>query len=220
MPSGLKRELLIFLVGIEGRVKMKIDQPKKRIILVGGGGHCKAVIDVIEQTGIYEIAGIVDNGLDLGYKVLGYEVIGKDEDLTALRKVYEYAIVTVGQIKSPKIRIKLFELLKSLDFKLPSIVSPRAYVSKYAKLGDGTVVMHDALINAGAKVGQNCIVNTKALIEHDATIENHCHISTGAIVNGGTVVRKNSFFGSNAMAKEYIEIKANSVIGGGTTLLR
>ena len=193
---------------------------KNKILLIGGGGHCKAVIDVIEQTNLYEIAGIIDNNLDLGHKVLEYEVIGKDEDLINLRKNYEYAIITVGQIKSPKIRIKLFNLLKSLNFKLPIVISHRAYVSKYAKIGEGTIIMHDALVNANAKIGKNCIINSKALIEHDAIVEDNCHISTGAIVNGGTIVRKNSFFGSNAMAKEYIEIKANSIIGGGTTLLK
>ena len=193
---------------------------KNKILLIGGGGHCKAVIDVIEQTNLYEIAGIIDNNLDLGHKVLEYEVIGKDEDLINLRKNYKHAIITVGQIKSPKTRIKLFNLLKSLNFKLPIIISPRAYVSKYTKIGEGTIIMHDALVNANAKIGKNCIINSKALIEHDAIVEDNCHISTGAIVNGGTIVRKNSFFGSNAMAKEYIEIKANSIIRGGTTLLK
>jgi methionyl-tRNA formyltransferase len=98
---------------------------------------------------------------------------------------------------------------------LPVIISPRAYVSKYAFIDEGSVIMHDAFINANAKIGKNCIINTKAIIEHDAIIEDNCHISTGSIINGGTLVRKNSFIGSNAMAKEYIEIKANSVIRGG-----
>ena len=193
---------------------------KSNILLIGGGGHCKSVIDVIEQEGRFQIAGIIDNSLDIGYKILDYEVIGKDEDLAKLREEYDYALVTVGQIKSPKIRIKLYNLLKSLDFKLPVVVSSRAYVSRFAAIDEGTIIMHDVLVNADAKIGANCIINTKALIEHDATIEKHCHISTGAIVNGGTVVKKGTFFGSNAMAKEYIEVEANSVIGGGVSLLK
>ncbi len=193
----------------------------KEILLVGGGGHCKSVIDVIELEGKFKIAGIIEKDRNLiGQKVLNYEVIGCDDELENLREKYEYALITVGQIKTPALRIKIYEKLKSLNFKLPVIVSPLAYVSKYSKIEEGTIIMHHALVNVNAKIGKNCIINSKALIEHDVVVEDNCHISTGAIINGGTVVRKNSFFGSNAMAKEYIEIKVDSVIGGGITLLK
>ena len=192
----------------------------KEIIILGAGGHTRSLIDVIELESKYQIAGIIDNELKIGDKVLGYDVIGRDEDLKKFREKYQYAIIGVGQIKTPNIRIKLFELLKSLNYVLPIIISPRAYVSKYAFIDEGSVIMHDAFVNANAKIGKNCIINTKAIIEHDVTIEDNCHISTGAIINGGTIVRKNSFIGSNAMAKEYIEIKANSVRGGGAIILK
>jgi len=188
----------------------------KEILLLGGGGHCKSVIDVIEQEGKFKIAGIIDNNLKLGTKILDYEVIGKDEDLEKLRKKFNYAFITVGQIKSPDIRIKLFNLLKSLDYELPVIISPLAYVSKYSEIEEGSVIMHHALINANTKIGKNCIINTKALIEHDAKVEDFCHISTGAIINGGVIVRKNSFIGSNSVCKEYIKIKENSFIKAGS----
>ena len=190
----------------------------KEIIILGAGGHTRSLIDVIELESKYQIAGIIDNELKIGDKVLGYEVIGRDEDLKKFREKYQYAIIGVGQIKTPNIRIKLFELLKSLNYLLPTIISPRAYVSKYAFIDEGSVIMHDAFVNANAKIGKNCIINTKAIIEHDVTIEDNCHISTGAIINGGTIVRKNSFIGSNAMAKEYIEIKENSFAKGGSVV--
>ncbi|MDQ7060734.1 MAG: NeuD/PglB/VioB family sugar acetyltransferase [Sulfurimonas sp.] len=193
-------------------------QPK--ILLIGGGGHCKSVIDVIESEGKYTIAGIIDKKELLGQKVLGYEVIGCDDDLERLHKTYTYAVVTVGQIKSNSLRVKLFNILKDIGYKMPVVKSPLSYVSKHSFIDEGTIIMHQALVNADAKIGKNCIINTKALVEHDSTVEDNCHISTGSIINGGTVVRKNTFFGSNSMAKEYIEIKANSVIGGGTTLLK
>ena len=185
------------------------------IILIGRGGHCKSVIDVIEQEGKFKIAGIVDKPELLGSKILGYSVIGNDDDLSSLAKRYKYALITVGQIKSPDLRIELFSLASKAGFLIPSIISPRAYVSKHAVVGEGTIVMHDALINANAEIGENCIINSKALIEHDAVIEDHCHISTAAIVNGGTVVKCHTFFGSNSTSKEYVEvsgfIKAGSV---------
>jgi len=188
----------------------------QEILLIGGGGHCKSVIDVIEQENRFKIAGIVDQKELIGSKVLGYEVIACDDDLAALAKKYDYVCITVGQIKSSAIRVKLYELVKSLGFELPVIVSPRAYVSKHTSVGEGTVVMHDVVINAGAKILHNCIINTKALIEHDCVIKENCHISTSAIVNGGVTVQKNCFIGSNATFKEYITVKENSFIKAGS----
>jgi len=189
---------------------------KEKILLIGGGGHCKSVIDVIELEDKYNIAGIVDKKELIGQEILGYKVIGCDDDLTELFKIYKYAVITVGQIKTNTLRVKLFNLLKDIGYKLPSIISPLAYVSKHSIIEDGTVVLHHALINANAKIGQNCIINSKALVEHDAVIENNCHISTGAIVNGGTIIKADSFYGSNATCKEtcHIEgfIKAGSVV--------
>lgn len=189
---------------------------KEKIVLIGGGGHCHSVIDVIEQTNWYEIIGIVDVKENIGKKVLDYEIIACDDDLETIFQSCKNAVITVGQIKSSALRVKLYNKLKEIGFNLPVIISPLAYVSKYAILEEGTVVMHHALINANAKVGKNCIINTKALIEHDVTVGDNCHISTAAILNGGVVVKENSFVGSNSVSKEYITIdgfiKAGSVV--------
>ena len=188
----------------------------KEIILVGGGGHCKSVIDVIEQEAKYKIAGIIDKKELIGSNVLGYKIIGCDDDLVKLKEKFQHAVITVGHVKSNASRIKLFSLLKELNFYMPCIVSPLAYVSKHAYIDEGTVVMHHALINSDAKIGKNCIINSKALIEHDAIIEDNCHISTASVINGGVTVKENTFYGSNATSKEYIEvsgfIKAGSVV--------
>ena len=190
---------------------------REKIILIGGGGHAKSVIDVIEQEERFEIAGIVEKFTGESSAVLGYPLIGTDDDLAKLRKEYKYALITIGQLRSNAVRVKLFKELKELNFILPTIVSPLAYLSKHAEVEEGTVLLHHALVNAGAKVGKNCIINSKALVEHDAVVEDHCHISTAAVVNGGVRVKANSFYGSNATSKEHIEaegfIKAGSVLG-------
>ena len=192
---------------------------KERIILIGGGGHCKSCIDVIEQAETFNIVGIVDVPEKLHQKILDYEIIATDNDLPQLVNEYENFLITLGQIKSPAKRTRLFKTLKESGAKLPVIISPLAYVSKHTEIGDGTIIMHHALINAGAKIGNNCIINTKALIEHDAIIGDHCHIATGAIINGGVKVGTGTFFGSNAVCKEYIEIGENTVIGCGATIV-
>jgi sugar O-acyltransferase (sialic acid O-acetyltransferase NeuD family) len=190
----------------------------KKIVLIGGGGHCKSVIDVIEQESIFEIAGIVDKPDQLGSKILGYPVIGNDLDLKNLAKKYKYALITVGQIKSALLRIKLFNLAIESGFLMPSIVSPNAYLSKHSKIGKGTIVMHKAIINANTFIGDNCIINSKSLIEHDCLILNHCHISTNVTINGGVRVESQSFIGSRVIASNNIIIKENSFIKAGSLL--
>lgn len=188
---------------------------RESILLIGGGGHCKSVIDVIEQQNKYNIFGIIDLKENIGKDVLGYKIIGCDEDLEEILKDCKNAVITVGHIKSNETRVRLFYTAKRLGYKFPVIISPYAYVSKHAFIDEGTVVMHHAIVNANAKVGKNCIINTKALVEHDAIIEDHCHISTAAVVNGGVVVKMHSFIGSNAFIREYTQIGSNVIVGGG-----
>ena len=188
----------------------------KNIILIGGGGHCKSVIDVIEQEGRFEISGIIDKPELLGSRILGYPVIGNDSDLDVLAKKYQYALITVGQIKSPSLRIKLFDLAVKAGFTLPSIISPNAYVSKHSSIGNGVIVMHNAIVNASASIGDNCIINSKALIEHDCSISKHCHISTNATINGGVTVESGCFIGSGSTTKESITIGEKSFIKAGS----
>ena len=178
-----------------------------KIILIGGGGHCKSVIDAIEQEARFKIFGIVDKPEFFGSKVLGYPVIGNDLDLKSLAKKCRNALITVCQIRSSSLRVKLFNLAREAGFFLPFIISPNAYVSKYSKIGNGTVVMHNAIVNANTFIGENCIINSKALIEHDCTILSHCHISTNAIINGGVKIESKCFIGSNVTTNNNITIK-------------
>ena len=186
-----------------------------KILLIGAGGHARSCIDILEEENQFEIAGLIEKGESISNESLGYAVIGTDDDLKALRQQYKNALITVGQIKSPKIRIKLYQLLKELDFTLPVIVSPHAYVSKHAQIGEGSIIMHGVIVNANGKIGNNCIINNRALIEHDAVIGDHCHIATGAIINGEVSVGNETFIGSGALTRQAISIGENCVIGAG-----
>jgi sugar O-acyltransferase (sialic acid O-acetyltransferase NeuD family) len=185
---------------------------KPQLILIGGGGHCKSCIDVIEMQDKFLIKGILDVPENIGGNVLGYPIIGGDSDLEKLTKSYSNFFISLGQISDCKKRKNIFRLLSSYRVSIPTIISPSAYVSKHSLIGEGTIIMHFAIVNAGAQIGDNGIINTRALIEHDASIGNHCHISTGAIVNGGVTIGDCSFFGSGAVSKEYIQLPENSFI--------
>lgn len=193
---------------------------RPRLILLGAGGHAHACMDVIEQQGKYEIAGLVGTPNEINSRTLGYPVIGTDNDLLELAKSYQYALVTVGQIGVAMNRIRLYHLATELGFKLATIISPISYVSCHAVIGAGTIVMHGAIINAGARLGDNCIVNTKALVEHDTLIEDHCHISTGAVLNGGVRLGAGSFVGSGSTIKEGVTIGKSCVVGMGVAVRR
>lgn len=183
-----------------------------RLLLAGAGGHARACLDVVECGGGFEVAGFVGLPEEVGKTILGYPVLGTDSDIPALAESVACALVAAGQIKSPALRRRLFDLLLAAGFELPVIVSPHAWISPHAQLGAGTIVMHGAIVNAGAVIGRNCIVNSRALVEHDALLADHCHIATGAIINGGVRIGEGTFVGSGACIREGVSIGANSVI--------
>ncbi len=192
---------------------------KPELVLVGGGGHCKSCIDVIETADEFRIKGIVDVSEKVGGNILNYDIFATDNDLPQLIKDGFLFFITLGQVKSPALRTLLFRRIKSLGGSFPTIVSPLAYVSKHARVDEGSIVMHRAIVNAAARIGKNCIVNTKALVEHDAVVEDFCHIATAALVNGGVRVSQQTFIGSNTTTREYTTIGRNSVIGGGSLIM-
>ena len=188
---------------------------KPDLILIGAGGHAHACIDVIEQHGGYRIAGLIGMPDEMHDHHFGYAVIGTDADLPELAKTIPYALITLGQIKTPAHRTQLYKQVVALGFQLPTIIAPSAYVSRHATLDAGTIVMHGAIVNAGASVGKNCIINTRALLEHDATVADHCHISTGVIINGNTAIGSGSFVGSGTIIKEGASLGQNCLVGMG-----
>ena len=184
----------------------------KKIILIGDGGHAHACIDVIEQCKKYSIAGLIVKK-KLVSKVFGYPVLGTDKELTEILKKIKHAFISVGQIKTPKIRINLYKKALKAGFKFPIITSPFGYVSPRAKIGEGTIIMHGAVVNANAIIGKNCIINTSCIVEHDVIVADHCHVSTGAILNGKVSLGQGCFVGSGSVVKENVKIGNNCVIG-------
>ncbi len=192
---------------------------RQNLILVGGGGHCRSCIDVIETAKCFKIAGIVDVKDKVGTKVLGYRIIGSDDDLSKLVKKNKNFLITIGQIKSPAKRKEKYEALKKLGAQFPTVISPKTHIAKHSKVGQGTIIMHAAVLNANASVGDNCIINTRAIIEHDAVIGDHCHISTGAIVNGECRIGDAVFIGSNAVIANNVSVFSGAVVGAGAVVV-
>ena len=192
---------------------------QESILLLGAGGHARACIDVIEQEGRFIVKGLVGLAHEMGLRILGYPVLGVDEDLPTLLHDCANVMIAVGQIKTPEPRIRLFDLVQQNGCALPVIVSPHAYVSPHAKLDAGTIVMHGGVINAGAVVGKNCIINSQSLVEHDVVIADHCHIATAATINSGVRIGTGTFIGSKSSVRQSINIGERCLIGMGQQVL-
>ena len=188
---------------------------KSKVLLIGAGGHATSCIEIIEAENKNEIVGLVGTPEEVGKKLLGYEVIGSEEDFADLIKLTSNLILGIGQIKSPSLRIEIKDKFIKKGFNFQSVVSPTAQVSKHAVIGTGTVIMHKVVINAGVKIGDYSIINTGAIIEHDSKIGNFSHISTGVISNGETSIGNNTFVGSGAIIMEQIKIGNNCIVGMG-----
>ena len=191
---------------------------KKNIILFGAGGHSYSCIDVIESLNNYKIVGLVDNKKKKNTKILNYKILGGDNNIKYYKKLSKNVLISIGQILDSQKRKKMFIELKKKGFSFPKLISPLSFVSKYSKIGEGTIIMHGVKIMAGSSIGKNCIINTNSIIEHNSSVGDFCHISTGAILNGNTVVKKNTFIGSNTTIKENLVIGENCIIGMGLSI--
>lgn len=186
------------------------------IILIGGGGHCRSVIEVAESSD-RTIYGILDLPDMVGNTISGYPIIGTDDDIELYVDKFSF-LVSIGNIKLPDARINLHNKVLAKGGNFISIVANSAIVSKRAKIGDGTVIMHLASVNANVEIGFGCIINTAANIEHDVKIGDYCHVSTGAMVNGSVSIGNRCFIGSGAVICNNISIVDNCVIGAGTVV--
>lgn len=191
---------------------------KNALILIGGGGHCKACIDVIECEGKFNIRGIIDTKERKGEMVLGYPIIGSDDDIPSLVSEGYSFLITLGQIKSADLRKKMYVKLKILNTNLTTITSPNANISKHAKISEGSIIMHGVNVNANASIGVNCIINTGSNIEHDVLIGNHCHISTHAVINGACILGDEIFVGSGSIVSNGVTICNSVTIGAGSLI--
>ena len=186
----------------------------QNLILVGGGGHCKSIINIAECAG-YKILGILDLPENVGKKVLGYSIIGTDDNLSDYKDCALF-IITIGHISDASLRLKLHDKIINAGGKLATIIASTANVSKYCIIGSGTVIMHQAVVNADAIIGKGCIINTFANIEHDTIIEDFCHISTGAMINGGCIVGRETFIGSQVVLANGVSVSSGCVISAGS----
>lgn len=190
------------------------------LVLVGGGGHAGACIDVLLAEDKWTIRGIIEQGGYQGLSSLGYPILGTDSDFEKLVGADSAVFIAVGQLTSPALRRALYDRAHQSGAFFPVVQSPHAYVSPMAIVGLGSIVMHGAIVNTRAQVGKQCIINSQALIEHDALVGDFCHVSTGALINGGATIGEGCFIGSGAIVREGVQIGDDVVVGAGVRVMK
>ena len=191
----------------------------KNLVLIGGGGHCKAVLDSVIRMGTFDKIVITDPSIPAGTIVMGCEVIGTDDCLMDLyENGFKYAFVTVGSVGLNPIRERLVSRAAALGFQFPNIIDPSAIVAESAIIGDGVFLGKNIIVNAYTEVGDHCIINTGTIIEHECRIGIFAHISIGSILCGNVNVGKNSFIGAGSIVIQCHCIGDNVVIGAGAVV--
>lgn len=194
---------------------------KEKIVLIGGGGHAKVVIDAIRVSDKFSIYGIVDPHLKEGLTVLGIKVIGSDNILPdVFKKGIKRAFIGVGSVGDCKIRKDIYKTLKLIGFGLPVIIHPGSIVADSVDFGEGTFVAAGAVINPGSRIGKNVIINTNSSIDHDCELKDFVHIAPGVTLSGGVTVGEETHIGTGAIVIQYISIGKKCLIGAGSTLCR
>lgn len=193
----------------------------KKLVLIGGGGHCKSIIDTLKRLELYDEIVITDPCFPSSREILGVRIAGNDNALEELKRSgFNEAFITVGSIKDTKLRQSLYQKVNRLGFIIPNIIDPSACISQHAVMREGIFVGKGAVINADAYIDKMAIINTGAIVEHECTIGEYTHIAVGAVLCGGGTIGNHSLVGAGATIIQGVAIGSYTVIGAGSTVLR
>lgn len=196
-----------------------IDTGDMDIIVYGGGGHGKSLIDLLRLLHTYRIAGIIDDGIPAGETVMGVPVLGGSEKLAELyAKGIRQAVNAVGGIGNIAIRIQVFQKLAEASFGCPAVVHPAAFVENSASLAPGVQVFARAYVGSEARLGFGAIANTGAIISHDCILEQYANISPGALLAGEVKIGAATLVGMGATINLRVSVGAGARIGNGATV--
>lgn len=189
------------------------------ILVYGGGGHGKALIDLLRTLGVYRVVAIIDDGLTPGGEIMNIPVRGGADQLAVLyTQGVRLAVNAVGGIGNLPIRLKVFQRLQEAGFTCPTVIHPSAVVEPSAHLGEGIQVMPLAYVGSQAQIGYGVIVNTGAIVSHDCQIGDYANLSPGAILAGEVQVGSGVLIGMGATLNLRVKVGSRARIGNGATV--
>jgi len=189
------------------------------LLIYGGGGHAKTLIDLVRALNHYYLVGIIDDNLPAGSHVLGAPVLGGADLLPELReRGLELAVNAVGGIGNPEVRWRVFEILLQAGFTCPAIVHPTACVEPTVELDGGVQVLAQSYISSASSVGFGTVINAGVIISHDCKLGRCVNLSPGAALAGGVQVGDFAQLGMNVTVNLNINIGQAARVGNGATV--
>lgn len=185
-----------------------------RLLLIGAGGHGRVVADIARELGCNDIAFLDDRFPSLSSSG-PWPVIG------TLKELVEYAkdrvvLVSIGDNQK---RLALCIELERANVSMPTLIHPKAVVSRDALIGFGTVVMAGVVVNIGARVGKAAILNTGSTVDHDCEIGDGVHISPGAHLGGNVRVGRCTWIGIGSAVRHGMVIGKDAMVGAGAAVV-
>ena len=187
---------------------------KEDVIVFGAGGHGKSVLDVLLSGSKYSVVAFAEKNTKKDECIYGIPIV--DENIAGGLNV-KNAIVSIGD---NAVRKKVFKKLRNEGYSIINAISHLAYVSPYAEIGCGVVVMPFSVVSIGARVGNGAIINTKASIDHDTIIGDFCHIAPGSTLCGYVDIGAESFIGAGSTIIDRITVGEKAVVGAGAVVNR
>lgn len=185
----------------------------KQVIIIGAGGHGRVIADAVRLSGD-TVLGFLDDDSKKMPEVCGIPVLGCVADYIK----YPDAWFIAGTGKT-SVRRKLAALLDGV--KWYTAIHPSAVISDMeTEIGEGTVVLANAVINACAKIGRHAIINTAAAVDHEARIGDFCHVAVGAKLAGAVTLGEGTWIGIGACVINNIDICSDCMIGAGAVVVR
>ena len=193
----------------------------KKILLIGGGGNCKQVIDCILNMNQYSDLGIIEKDAETFAEYAGITVVGSDEELPRLFKEgWKEAFISLGSIGNTDTRRMLFDMTKDIGYTMPVIVDPSATISRGVEIGEGSWVQKGAIIDADVKIGKGVIVNKGVIISHDCEIGDFVHLSPGSIILGNVKIGDDTHIGAGTTVRQQLTIGNKVMIGMGSVVVK
>lgn len=192
----------------------------RKVIIIGGGGHAKALTEILKQQNV-DIFAISSPKIDKNAVLFdGLEHLLNDRDIYQFRPKEIRLVNGIGSIPGNSLRAEIFKKFRKDGYEFLTVKSSSSIVSDYCRIGMGVQIMPGAMINVDAVIGDNTIVNTGALVEHDCILGESNHIAPGAVLCGGSITEANVHVGAGASVIQGVTIGECSVVGAGASVVR
>lgn len=191
---------------------------KKPVIIIGGGGHSKVLINSLKLIG-REIIGITERN-NSAAPILDVPIIGNDSAVYSFHPSQIELVNGLGSVSSVRHRAAIFDHFSKRGYQFSTVIHPAAIVASDAKLYQGVQIMAGAIVQPGCLIGKNTILNTRASVDHDCKIGSHVHIAPGVTLSGNVHIAEGVHIGTGAIVIQEIKIHAKSTVAAGAVVIR